>query len=77
MVVAFGMTGCGASVANGPQQQYYDNLLNGAAKPAASGALPRGNYTVIVTGTANVLVNSQSSTTVSVVHNLPLKIVVQ
>jgi trimeric autotransporter adhesin len=77
MVVAFGMTGCGASVANGPQQQYYDSLLNGAAKPAASGALPRGTYTVIVTGTANVLANSQSSTTVSVVHNLPLKIVVQ
>lgn len=77
IVVAFGMTGCGVSVANGPGQQYYDSLLNSAAAPAVGGALPRGSYTVIVTGTAKVFVKAQSNTTVNVVHNLPLKIVVQ
>jgi hypothetical protein len=39
--------------------------------------LAPGSYTVIVTGTAAVFTNSQSNTTVNVVHNLPLKIVVQ
>jgi len=76
VVVAFGMTGCAASMANGAQQ-LYENLTDSAVTPAASGALPSGSYTVIVTGTAAVLTNSQSNTTVNVVHNLPLKIVVQ
>jgi hypothetical protein len=34
-------------------------------------------YTVIVTGTASVLANSQADTTVNVVHNIPLQVVVQ
>jgi roadblock/LC7 domain-containing protein len=76
IVVAFGMTGCGAaSMMYQPLDQLSSS--NSAATPAVSGALPRGNYTVIVTGTAKVFVNSQSNTTVNVVHNLPLKIVVQ
>jgi roadblock/LC7 domain-containing protein len=62
-VAAFGMTGCGALVGNGPQQ-LYENLTDSAATPAATGALARGTYTVIVTGTANVFTNSQSNTTV-------------
>jgi hypothetical protein len=78
IVVAFGMAGCGASVANGPQQQYYDNLNGSSAgSPNAAATLAPGSYTVIVTGTAAVFTNSQSNTTVNVVHNLPLKIVVQ
>ena len=76
-VVAFGVTGCGASVASGPNQQYYDNLNSNTATPDASGTLGPGTYTVIVTGTASVFANSQAGTTVNVVHNLPLKIVVQ
>ena len=76
-VVAFGVTGCGASVASGPNQQYYDNLNSNTATPDASGTLGPGTCTVIVTGTASVFANSQAGTTVNVVHNLPLKIVVQ
>jgi roadblock/LC7 domain-containing protein len=76
IVVAFGMTGCAASMANGAQQ-LYENLTDSAAAPAATGALTPGSYTVIVTGTAAVFTNAQSNTTVNVVHNLPLKIVVQ
>jgi hypothetical protein len=75
IVVAFGMTGCAASMMYQPLDQLDSS--NSAARPAASGALPPGSYTVIVTGTAAVFTNSQSSTTVNVVHNLPLKIVVQ
>jgi trimeric autotransporter adhesin len=75
--VAFGITGCGASVAGGPNQQYYDNLTGDAATPNASTTLAPGTYTVIVTGTASVFANSQANTTVNVVHNLPLKLVVQ
>lgn len=76
-VVAFGFTGCGASVASGPGQQYYDMLDNSTGRTNASGALAPGTYTVIVTGTANVFTNPQLSTTVNVVHNVPLTIVVQ
>jgi hypothetical protein len=76
-VVAFGFTGCGATVASGPGQQYYDTINNSTGTPNASGALAPGTYTVIVTGTANVLTNPQLSTTANVVHNIPLKIVVQ
>jgi trimeric autotransporter adhesin len=76
-VVAFGMTGCGASVASGPNQSYYDNLNDSSTTPNASSVLAPGTYTVIVTGTASVFANSQANTTVNVVHNLPLKIVVQ
>jgi hypothetical protein len=39
--------------------------------------LARGTYTVIVTGTAAVYSNSQPNTTINVVHNVPLKVVVQ
>jgi hypothetical protein len=76
-VVAFGFTGCGATVASGPGQQYYDTINNSTGTPNASGALAPGTYTVIVTGTANVLTNPQLSTTANVVHNIPLTIVVQ
>jgi hypothetical protein len=76
-VVAFGFTGCGASMASGPGMQSHDMLNNSTGTPNASGALAPGTYTVIVTGTANVLTNPQLSTTVNVVHNVPLTIVVQ
>ncbi len=74
-VVAFGFTGCGATVANGPNQQYYDTIKNSIG--TANVVLARGTYTVIVTGTAAVYSNSQPSTTINVVHNVPLKVVVQ
>jgi hypothetical protein len=74
-VVAFGFTGCGATVANGPNQQYYDTIKNSIG--TADVVLARGTYTVIVTGTAAVYSNSQPNTTINVVHNVPLKVVVQ
>jgi hypothetical protein len=75
-VVAFGFTGCGASVASGPGQQYYDTI-NNSSGATANVALAPGTYTVIVTGTAAVYNNSQPNTTINVVHNVPLKVVVQ
>jgi hypothetical protein len=75
-VVAFGFTGCGATVASGPLQQYY-NTVNQSAGGTANVVLARGTYTVIVTGTAAVYSNSQPNTTINVVHNVPLKVVVQ
>ena len=72
IVVAFGMTGCGTSVSKDLGLPFNSN----AATPDSTTLAP-GTYTVIVTGTASVFANSQPSTTVNVVHNLPLKIVVQ
>ena len=72
IVVAFGMTGCGTSVSKALGLPFNSN----AATPDATTLAP-GTYTVIVTGTASVFANSQASTTVNVVHNLPLKVVVQ
>jgi hypothetical protein len=76
VVVAFGMTGCGGSMMTKQLLDQLDSSKSGAT-PAATGALAPGSYTVIVTGTAAVFTNAQSNTTVNVVHNLPLKIVVQ
>ncbi|HEY3988600.1 MAG TPA: Ig-like domain repeat protein [Acidobacteriaceae bacterium] len=77
-LVAFGVTGCGASVAKGPNQSYYDTV-NGSTggTPNAAAVLAPATYTVLVTGTASVYTRSQPNTTVTVVHNVPLKVVVQ
>ena len=72
VVVAFGLNGCGATVANGPLKNYYDSINHGTA-----GTLAKGTYTVIVIGSATVLSNSQPAVTMDIVHNVPLKIVVQ
>jgi hypothetical protein len=74
-MVAFGFTGCGATVANGPDKNYYDTI-NNSSSGTANAVLAPGTYTVIVTGTAAVYSNSQPNTTVNVVHNIPLKIAV-
>jgi hypothetical protein len=76
IVVAFGMTGCAASMMYQPLDQLNSSNSN-RSTPNAAAVLAPGSYTVIVTGTAAVFTNSQSNTTVNVVHNLPLKIVVQ
>jgi roadblock/LC7 domain-containing protein len=76
IVVAFGMTGCAASMMYQPLDQLNSSNSN-RSTPDAAAVLAPGSYTVIVTGTAAVFTNSQSNTTVNVVHNLPLKIVVQ
>ena len=74
IVVAFGVTGCGA--VNGVSgKDSSGGLLDGKSATPAVRITP-GTYNVIVTGTARVFVKSQPNTTVTVVHNLPLKIIV-
>ncbi|HEX4581002.1 MAG TPA: Ig-like domain repeat protein, partial [Acidobacteriaceae bacterium] len=81
-VAAFGITGCGG-MANGlsqPNKQLPNEQLNGISSnptPNAAPVLGPGIYTVIVTGTANVFTRSQPNTTVAVVHNLQLQVVVR
>jgi hypothetical protein len=72
VVVALGLNGCGATVANGPLKNYYDTINHGTG-----GTLAKGTYTVVVTGTATVLSNAQPAVTLNLVHNVPVKIVVQ
>jgi hypothetical protein len=72
VVIAFGLNGCGATVANGPSKNYYDSLNH-----ATGGTLAKGTYTVVVIGTSTVLSTSQPAVTMNLVHSVPLKIVVQ
>ncbi|MGA9717097.1 MAG: Ig-like domain repeat protein [Acidobacteriaceae bacterium] len=73
-VIAFGVTGCAAPNAF---IQPTSQSTSSTPSPAAAGVLAPGTYTVIVTGTASVYTRSQANTTVNVVHNIPLKVVVQ
>jgi hypothetical protein len=75
-VAGFGVTGCGG-MTNSMMQPYSDSLNSSSATPNAAKVLAPGTYTVIVTGTASVLANAQVGTTVNVVHNIPLQVVVQ
>jgi hypothetical protein len=76
IVVAFGFTGCGASVST--KDPGYGTLSAKSGGTAnAGGTLTPGIYTVVVTGSADILANGQDNTTVSMVHSIPLKIVVQ
>jgi len=72
-VVAFGFMGCGVS----PGPFLSHNTTNGSSDAKTNAVLAPGSYTVIVTGTAAVYNNSQPNTTVNVVHNIPLRVVVQ
>jgi hypothetical protein len=74
VVIGFGMSGCGASVANGPNQSYYDGLNNGSGSGSGNGqtspatGVPAGTYTVLVTATA--------TTNTTLVHTLPVQVLV-
>jgi hypothetical protein len=74
-VVAFGFTGCGATP--GAYVSRKAAPTNSSASANAKTPLPAGNYTVIVTGTAPVYNPTQPNTTLNVVHNAMLRIVVQ
>jgi hypothetical protein len=69
VIVGFGMSGCGATVASGPQQSYY-NQLNGGSGSQTTPALPvpNGTYTVLVTATA--------TTNTKLIHTLPVQVLV-
>ena len=80
IVVAFGITGCGANLANMASSNATKTQAQAqgpSATPTATGTLAPGSYTVVVTGTANVFRRGQPNTAVNVVHNLPLTVVVQ
>ncbi len=69
VVLGLTMSGCGVNVANGPEKSYYSQLLGGSGAQGTSGtAVPAGVYTVMVTGTA--------ATNTTVVHTLPIQVVV-
>jgi hypothetical protein len=68
-IVGFGMTGCGATVAPGPQQSYYNNLNGGSAGSQLTGtAVTAGTYTVLVTAT--------TTTNSTLAHTLPVQVLV-
>jgi trimeric autotransporter adhesin len=68
-IVGFGMTGCGATVASGPQQDYYNNLKGGSAGSQLTGtAVTAGTYTVLVTAT--------TTTNTTLTHTLPVQVLV-
>ena len=78
IVVAFGVTGCGANLANmGSTDASKNQAQASQATPSASGTLAPGTYTVLVTASANVFTRPQQNMTVTVVHNLPVTVVVQ
>jgi subtilase family serine protease len=69
IIASFGMTGCGASVARGPNQSYYNTINGGSGTPNAGGTqVTAGTYTVLVTATA--------TTNTTLVHTLPVKVLV-
>jgi hypothetical protein len=72
-VIAFGVTGCGGMILSQPIKK----LINDSNARDAAPVLAPGTYTVIVTGTASVFTRSQTNTTVNVVHNIPLQVVVK
>ncbi|MFL6427172.1 MAG: Ig-like domain repeat protein, partial [Acidobacteriaceae bacterium] len=76
LVIAVGFMGCGG-MAGLSQASNQLSSNSGNATPNAPGALAPGTYTVIVTGTADVFTKSQANTTVAVVHNVAVQVVVQ
>jgi hypothetical protein len=70
VIVSFGMSGCGATVAPGPGQQYYSSLNGGSSGGQTNPAtvIPPGTYTVLVTATA--------TTNTTLVHTLPVQVLV-
>jgi peptidoglycan/LPS O-acetylase OafA/YrhL len=68
VIVSFGMSGCGATVASGPNQQYYGSLNGGSPQVGVATAVPAGTYTVLVTAT--------TTTNTTLVHTLPVQVLV-
>ncbi len=75
IAASVGISGCGTTLASGLGKSSSQSLSQGA--PGANATLAKGTYTVIVTGTATVLSPTLPNTTMTVVHTLPLKLVVQ
>jgi subtilase family serine protease len=76
MIVGFGISGCGATVANGPNQSYYDNLNNGSGSGNGSGNGQTSPATVVPAGTYTVLVTATATTNTTLIHTLPVEVLV-
>ncbi|HEY3988289.1 MAG TPA: protease pro-enzyme activation domain-containing protein [Acidobacteriaceae bacterium] len=70
-IVGFGITGCGATVAKGPNQQYYNTINGGSSGTPNTTPTPLtwGTYTVLVTATATL-------PTTTLTHTLPVQVLV-
>jgi hypothetical protein len=68
-MVSFGISGCGATVAPGPNQQYYNNLTG-------AGGTPNGTGPAVTAGTYTVLVTASTTTNTTLVHTLPVQVLV-
>ena len=73
VIVGFGISGCGASVATGPNQSYYDNLNNGSGSGCGGQTSPA---TLVPAGTYTVLVTATATTNTTLVHTLPVEVLV-
>jgi hypothetical protein len=73
VIVSFGMSGCGVSVASGPTQQYYSGLNGGSS--GGSGT-PLGTGTPVPVGTYTVLVTATTTTNTTLTHTLPVQVLV-
>ncbi|MGI8773028.1 MAG: Ig-like domain repeat protein [Acidobacteriaceae bacterium] len=75
LVLAFGVAGCGGMNMSNPAAAMSAKADAAKAKPAAS--IAPGTYIVLVTASAQILTRTTPNTTTTVVHTIPLKIVVQ
>jgi subtilase family serine protease len=69
VIISFGMTGCGATVAPGPDQSYY-NTINGG------GGTANGTGPAVTAGTYTVLVTASTTTNTTLIHTLPVQVLV-
>jgi len=69
VIISFGMTGCGATVAKGPYQSYYNTINDG-------GGTTNGTGPAVTAGTYTVLVTASTTTNTTLVHTLPIQILV-
>jgi hypothetical protein len=69
VIASFGMTGCGVTAATGPDQQGY-NSLNGG------GGTANGTGPAVTAGTYTVLVTASTTTNTTLVHTLPIQVLV-
>jgi hypothetical protein len=69
VIISFGMTGCGATVAKGPYQSYYNTINDG-------GGTTNGTGPAVTAGTYTVLVTASTATNTTLVHTLPIQVLV-
>jgi hypothetical protein len=69
VIASFAMTGCGVTAAPGPDQQGYNGLNGG-------GGTANGTGPAVTAGTYTVLVTASTTTNTTLVHTLPIQVLV-